>query len=86
MGTGRPALGDVVGAFKSITTHEYIIGVRNNVWLPFDKRVWQRNYWEHIIRNNVAYERIEQYIQDNPARWIEDQLHPDAPPNPFNQG
>jgi len=84
--TGRVALGDVVGAFKSITTHEYIIGVRNSVWPPFDKRIWQRNYWEHIIRNDAAYQRIKQYVQENPARWVEDQLHPDAPPNPFNRG
>jgi REP element-mobilizing transposase RayT len=79
-------LGDVVGAFKSITTHKYIVGVRNNVWPPFNRRVWQRNYWEHIIRNDAAYERIKRYIEHNPARWGEDRLHPDAPPNRFNQG
>ena len=30
--------------------------------------------------------RIHEYIQNNPARWTDDQLHPDAPPNPFNRG
>ena len=87
-GTDRadwPALGDVVGAFKSITTHEYIMGVRNGVRPPFDKRIWQRNYWEHIIRNNRSYEHIKHYVENNPACWEEDRLHPDAPPNPFNQ-
>ncbi len=82
----RPALGDVVGAFKSITTHEYIVGVRNKGWPPFNKRLWQRNYWEHIIRDENAYQRIYQYIKNNPACWEDDQLHPDAPPNPFNRG
>ena len=46
---------------------------------------WQRNYWEHIIRNEASLNRIREYIENNPARWAEDQLHPDAPPNPFNQ-
>lgn len=38
------ALGDVIGAFKSLTTREYINGVRNNGWQPFDRHLWQRNY------------------------------------------
>jgi REP element-mobilizing transposase RayT len=79
------ALGDIVGAFKSITTHEYIRGVRELGWPSFDKRVWQRNYWEHIIRNEGSLNRIRHYIETNPARWTDDQLHPDAPPNPVNQ-
>ena len=47
--------------------------------------VWQRNYYEHIIRNQAANERIRAYIQANPLRWTDDQLHPAAPPNPYNQ-
>jgi hypothetical protein len=34
--------------------------------------VWQRNYYEHIIRNETALNRIRQYIADNPARWAQD--------------
>jgi REP element-mobilizing transposase RayT len=78
-----PTLGDMVGSFKSITTDCYIRGVYNAGWLPFDRRVWQRNYWEHIIRDQETLERIRAYIQNNPATWEEDQLHPDAPPNEF---
>jgi hypothetical protein len=48
--------------------------------------VWQRNYYEHIIRSEQEFMRIWTYIDTNPARWREDQLHPDASPNPFNQG
>ncbi len=44
-------LGDMIGAFKSITTSKYIKGVNNCAWLPFDQKLWQRNYYEHIIRN-----------------------------------
>jgi putative transposase len=42
-----PTLGDVVGAFKSITTDEYIQGVKILEWAPFSGRLWQRNYYEH---------------------------------------
>ena len=48
-------------------------------------RFWQRNYWEHIIRDVRSLNRIREYIDNNPARWLEDQLHPDAPPNQFNR-
>lgn len=41
--------------------------------------VWQRNYYEHIIRNQDAFDRICQYIINNPANWIKDIEHP---PNP----
>jgi REP element-mobilizing transposase RayT len=80
-----PTLGDMLGAFKSITTHRYIQGVKQHGWLPFDRRLWQRNYWEHIIRDETSLHKIRQYIQHNPARWLGDQLHPNAPPNKFNQ-
>ena len=68
-------LGDMVGAFESITTVEYIRGVKNNGWQPFDGKLWQRNYWEHIIRNENEYNRISQYIIDNPAKWKNDKLN-----------
>jgi len=41
-----PTVGDVVGAFKSLFTVEYIQGVKENRWPAFDRRVWQRNYYE----------------------------------------
>ena len=83
--TNHPTLGAMVGAFKSITTHEYIVGIRTSGWPPFDRRIWQRNYWEHIIRTPESHARIEDYIRLNPARWQADQLHPAAPLNPSNQ-
>lgn len=46
---------------------------------------WQRNYWEHIIRDERSLARIRASIQDNPARWVGDQLHPAAGPNPFSR-
>ncbi len=71
----KPRLGDIVGAFLSITTVEYIRGVKNNNWKPFDRKLWQRNYWEHIIRSEKSYNRISEYIINNPGNWDEDKFH-----------
>jgi putative transposase len=71
-----PAVGDVVGAYKSITTIEYIRGVRERGWPAFEGRFWQRNYWERIIRNEREFEAIRRYIWNNPASWKKDRLNP----------
>lgn len=65
----------IVGAFKSITTHAYIDGVRNNDWPPFERRLWQRNYWEHVVRGEGELGRLRAYINTNPSRWRDDQLY-----------
>ena len=75
-----PTLGDIVGAFKSITTHEYILGVDNKNWPQFYKRLWQRNYYEHVIRDEADLNRIQDYIQSNPANWDEDEENPNRKP------
>lgn len=62
-------LGDIIGAFKSITTHEYIKGVENQHWQRFSKRLWQRNYYEHVVRDENDLERIRKYIQLNLSNW-----------------
>ena len=72
------SLADVVHRFKTLTTRRYIDGVKTGGWLPFRGKVWQRNYYEHIIRDERALNRIRQYIVDNPARWTEDKENPAA--------
>jgi putative transposase len=72
-----PTLGDVVGAFKSITTNAYITGVKAGNWEPFPGRLWHRNYYEHIIRNDESLNRIRRYIVDNPAQWANDDENPE---------
>jgi REP element-mobilizing transposase RayT len=69
-------LGDVVGAFKSMATVGYIGGVKARGWPEFRGRLWQRNYYEHIIRDEAALDRIRRYIDDNPARWEFDDDNP----------
>ena len=71
-----PTLGDIIGAFKSITTHKYIQGVDNNDWPQFYKRLWQRNYYEHVVRDEADLNRICDYIQSNPANWDEEEQNP----------
>lgn len=43
-------------------------------WERFDGKLWQRNYYEHIIRNQKSYETISKYIIENPAKWDHDTL------------
>jgi putative transposase len=74
----RPTLGRIIGAFKSITNNNYMTGVNIQNWQPFNKRLWQRNYYEHIVRDDSALEKIQGYIQNNPATWQIDSLHPDV--------
>lgn len=76
----RKPLGRLIGAFKTIFTKR-INELRGTERTPF----WQRNYWEHIIRNERALVAIREYIVYNPVRWEVDKLHPDAGPNPFNE-
>ena len=77
-----PTVGDMMGAFKSITTVEYIRGVKTLGWQSFRGKLWQRNYYEHIIRNKHAFERISEYIKNNPKRWDEDKFHKKRRNNP----
>jgi len=70
----RPSLFDVVRWFKSLTTAKYRHGVRDEDWTPFPGRLWQRNYYEHIIRNERSLEATRAYIYNNPANWSEDKL------------
>ena len=71
--TGSP-LRDIIGWFKTMTTNEYIAGVKCGKFIPFKGRLWQRNYYEHIIRNYDDYINISEYIQNNPLKWEYDKL------------
>ena len=70
--TTTTTLGNIIGAFKSLTTHEYIQNVDNNHWPSFNKRLWQRGYYERIIRNEIEFKKIREYIQLNPQMWQRD--------------
>jgi REP element-mobilizing transposase RayT len=58
-----------------MTTNEYIRGVRQNGWPQFNGKLWQRNYYEHVIRNEDAYADIINYIINNPLNWEKDDYY-----------
>ncbi|HAJ62336.1 MAG TPA: transposase, partial [Cyanobacteria bacterium UBA8543] len=68
------SLSSFVSGFKSATTRR--INLTRNA--P-GTSVWQRNYYDHIIRNESSLQNIRQYICNNPLSWEVDQLHPDNP-------
>jgi len=74
--TGTMSLPDVVQRFKSLTTARYRWGVHKDGWPAFPNRLWQRNYCEHVIRNEDELSRIRQYIVDNPSQWESDEENP----------
>mgnify|MGYP000107575884 CR=1 FL=1 len=73
-----PTMGlpDVVHRFKTMTTKRYVDGIRQLGWEPFRGRLWQRNYYEHIIRNEEFLNSIREYILLNPMRWDLDRENP----------
>jgi putative transposase len=72
--TTRKSLGRLIGAFKTVSTKRI-----NLIRDTSGSVVWQRNYYEHIIRNDKSLHYIRHYIPHNPISWQQDQLHPDNP-------
>ncbi len=69
-----PTLSKIVQSFKRHTTLQYIKMVKNGILPPFNKRIWQRNYHEHVIRDDVDYARVATYTINNPLTWKDDVL------------
>ena len=66
----RQSLSEIVRQFKTFSARR----INEKRGTP-GIRVWQRNYWEHIIRNDEDYENISAYIINNPGQWELDSLH-----------
>jgi len=64
-------LGVIVRQYKSWVTRQIIRAFGG------PRRVWQRNYYEHIIRDATDFDRIRRYIDANPMNWDEDEEHPE---------
>jgi REP element-mobilizing transposase RayT len=71
-----PTLGQVTGYFK----YQAARRINSQRRTP-GAAIWQRGYYEHIIRNQASLERIRQYIIDNPRRWELDPENPDGQPD-----
>ena len=72
-------IGDIVGAYKSLVANECL-----KIWklqwaevnpVPHMGKLWQRNYYEHIIRNEKSYQTISNYIINNPNKWKDDKFY-----------
>ncbi len=68
-----PTVGEVIRSFKARCTRS-INRMNGMQHLP----VWQRNYYEHIIRNESSLREIREYIANNPGQWATDRENPDA--------
>jgi putative transposase len=79
-GTGSASkpfsLSDLVHRFKSLTTRFYSDGVEKLGWPAYPGRLWQRNFYERIVRGPEEMNRLRQYIVDNPIRWQSDPENP----------
>ncbi|HMP71940.1 MAG TPA: hypothetical protein PKE55_01625 [Kiritimatiellia bacterium] len=67
-----PALGNIIGAFKSRVVHQYIAGVQAGRWPRFPGKIWQRNYYEIIVRSKNSEQRVAEYIRMNPWRCVQE--------------
>lgn len=67
-----PTVGDVMDWFKTMTTNAYIKGVNHAGWPPFAGRLWQRNFFERVLRNDSELNGIREYIRSNPVNWAND--------------
>jgi putative transposase len=67
-------ISEIIRGFKTFSARR-INQIRQTPGCP----VWQRNYYEHIIRDESALQNIRKYIRNNPKSWVQDQLHPDHP-------
>ena len=67
---GHPyGLGAIVGGYKSLVANEWLkICKSRNVFMGY---LWQRNYYEHVIRDEADYQIRWKYIAENPAKWLE---------------
>ena len=68
-----PKLGDIMRTFKALVTRRAKVA-------GIELFAWQRNYYEHVIRNDEELSRIRQYIEEKPIRWEDDENHPDRIP------
>ncbi len=73
-------LGSVIRGFK-IGVTKWFREQRPELF-PIGQSIWQRNYYEHIIRDEKSYLHIAEYITNNPLKWGDDTYYVESNPNP----
>ena len=71
-----PTIGEIIGTFKSLCVHDWLKYIKENR-IHTVGRFWQRNYYEHVIRNEDELNKIREYIQNNPLEWHLDRENPE---------
>lgn len=78
-GLSRPTLGQIIAYFKYQTTKQinarYQTGAKTAPLQEFNK-IWQRNYYEHVVRNESELLKIREYVKLNPQIWERDRNNP----------
>ena len=69
--TRRHSLSEMIRGFKTFSARR-INQLKNQKGRP----VWQRNYYEHVIRDEKTLVAVREYIMNNPGKWSEDQENP----------
>lgn len=69
--TGAP-LQEMMKWYKTQTTNAYIRQVWQGALPPYEKHVWQRGYYDHVIRSDHDLAETRQYIRNNPQKWTLD--------------
>jgi len=77
--TTRSTVGQIVGAYKSLCVKHCLGYIKQHSPKMILGQLWQRNYYEHIIRNEKSYLEIAEYILNNPMKWAEDKFYINAP-------
>ena len=71
-----PTVGEITGKFKSLCVNDWLMYIKENKIEAVGK-FWQRNYYEHIIRNEEELSKTREYIQNNPLKWSLDRENPE---------
>ena len=71
-----PTIGEIIGTFKSLCVSDWLRYIKENR-IDMVSKFWQRNYYEHIIRNEDESNKIREYIQNNPLKWHLDRENPE---------
>ena len=64
-----PTISEIIQSFKRYSTIEYVKMVNDGTLPPFEKQIWQRSFYDHVIRNRDDYDEIYKYIYENPMKW-----------------
>jgi len=66
------SLPEIMRWYKTMTTNDYIRAVKAGTLPPFQQKLWQKSYFDHVVRNDEDYEQTWQYIENNPEQWVID--------------